>query len=531
MTDIEKSLKPLEELPADDVQRAEAALVSFMRAAHPGLDVRAGTALRDLLVRPNAILHANASAWVDTLRTDRLIGALGDAEEDARARAILSLFGIDVKEPPRASGQVKISVSRNRVYRVTDGTTLVASDDVEFYVVGDHLASDGEGLQPDGDGRWYFILPVEAAESTPRANLRKGDAISFASGFVDFVEGNAYADFKPYEPATGQSLADRVSAAISRNGMDTRAAVASLVRVNFDPLVRSVNTAGYGDTAQQRDKRNPAGVAQGGTADVYVRTSAAPVVDVLIREGVWNGEGYDIALAASDSPGFSVVRSVSDVSDASPVTGGPLGAAGGYGFSETRRAEGGWNHRMDNPVIDSAYTMYQTAVITTRNVPNTGATRLFKVEVYATPGIVAVQQFIDDRALLGDYLVRGAVPVFVGVKAAVRTKSQDPRLRSRLISAVTDYINQRSFTSRLSMSELTHVMHNNGADSVDVGPNTYSGPGLYGKVRYADGEIVPVQGNTLSIRDIEDPGRLVTTDTCVFMADEADININVVAHL
>lgn len=111
--------------------QAEAMVVSLLRDAMPNLDLRRGTVLRDLLVRPAATFYALEADRLAKAQATRSLETMATAPELATAEdvnAVLSNFAVTQRVGSKARGLARLSVAYSRAYTIDSGTVLATLD-------------------------------------------------------------------------------------------------------------------------------------------------------------------------------------------------------------------------------------------------------------------------------------------------------------------------------------------------------------------------------------------------------------------
>lgn len=524
----------LDDITQEQYNEAAAVLIDMMRTAYPKLDLRNGTALRDLLVNPDATI----SAWFtqqaleqrecSSLKLLQERSEAGEAVDASDVSAILSNFGMAASAGSRAQGKVRVSVSESRKYVVAEGFQFSTYDGITFVTTAEHTVSETPDSDEDqlyaGTAGYYFIIPVIAVDPGFNGNLRSGDALNPASSFYGFVSASAYADFSGgADMESISSLIARIPSSLSQRGLLTKYAVEGQLRQNFDsgdhPIV-AVSACGYGNPAQIRDRHNVLGIGVGGRVDVYVRNfTELPVSSSQVTFTRQSDGTYKASLSTGDFPGLYAVTGVNKAS----------GGLGSYGFSVAYSADvsGTWHDiSVDNSYIEAANTVWRNAVITLVDHDLTDDEESLQVTMICLPEIEALQDYVDApsvRNVGSDYIVRCPMICQVHVNALVRHPYGVAFDKDTARQAVCDYINTSGFIKRLSRSEIACVLQENGASSVPLGSSGM----LYGEVYDGAGNLTTFSGDSLDISSIATPSTLLTPDTCVFTCTPEDVEIEV----
>jgi hypothetical protein len=518
---------------------AERIVIDLLRSAYPTLDQRRGTVIRDTLVRPDAALTALSQERVERLR--RLI-SLSTMADDGTASVedinrILANFNMQRQDGAASTGVVRVKVNAARTYTIPSGFTLSALTGLLYRTQGltvvktDATESLGEiQLFTGTDNSYYFLLPVTADSVGSEFNIPQGTAMEPLSQLYGFVSAIAYTNFSDGHDAESiASAISRIPAAISHRGLTNRTAIEAQLRDRFNGTaiaLEAVSVLGYGDAGQLRDKHNVFGVAVGGRVDVYPRTFGLPVVRVLEKTGTRSAQGiYTFDIDVSEAPGYYAIRTITDKDSV---------ALSSYLYTETRSASGLDQTRHDiditDPVIETAYTVFQAATITVSGVPDNAATHVFKVELYCAPGLEAIQTYVDDpavRNIAADLLVRSPLVCLVTCTATLYYATHESLDLVDLQRKVAAYINSRSFVSRLTRSEIVSVLLAHGVKRVDLDS---AGLRLEGRIRDASGVWHTLTGDSLDLTSIQDANVLLVPETCVFAAEIQNIHLVGVAE-
>jgi hypothetical protein len=530
----------LNEVTQAQFDTAEAALISLVRAAYPSLDLRRGTVLRDMLIRPNAAIYGWNSDQLAELQTRMSLVNLAASTSVVPAdwaNDILANYGVTLNAGSAAIGLVKVIVNGARTYNLSTGFQLTTLSGLIYATTQNYTikisASTVTGeieLLPIGDGNYYFILPVTAAAVGTQYVITQGTALDDVTTLYGFVSAEAYVDFSGGTSAeTLPEALVRLPAAISYRALESRTSIEAKLRNAFE-VIRALGIQGYGDPAQLRDKHNPMGFAVGSRVDIYARTFMTPSTIVLTKTATQIGANtFQFTIGRTEAPGYYMIKSISETdSSVSPGSTG-VPTMGSYAFTEVREADGLQNtfHDIDptNGMIETAYSIYQKSTVIVTGVPVATNTHDFKVEVYVAPSLTELQTYVDDtniRNLEGDYIIRCPLMCLVELTAPVYYKAETPIDVEKMRTDVYNYINGRNFVGRLTRSELASILRDDGAVWVDLAPN---GMTLNGVIRDAAGTLIHLSGDALDIQTVYDSQKLVTVDTVVFAAELSSINI------
>ena len=551
------SLESVSTVTQTAYDQAEAAVIAILRFNAPNLDLRRGTVLRELIVRPVASFYAlNAAQNVQQQLTASLntLAANPALATPEAVDNILANFNITMQAGSVATGVVKVSVSSSQTYYIPSAFTLTTIDGLQFNVTQawtvtptpDSTLGNQLQLFAAADGlSFYFLLPMVANAVGTAYLIPAGTALDPTSSFDGYVSAAAYSTFTGgVDAETISTLIARLPAALSNRSLESRTSIEAMLRDptlgNFDAILQALDVQGMGSGAQLRDKHNPWGTSVGARVDIYARNFVTPTVITLGKMGTLVAANtYQITIAPADAPGFYAVRSITDIEaiDTASVDPASLPSLGSYAFTDVRTADsvavlaaGHDINLAENTAVEICGTAFQGAVLTVTGVPGTGASKQFKVELYSNPSLGAMQTYIDGlsvRSVKGDCLMRTPQICLVGVRANVVAAVGTALDLTAMTDALLAYINSRSFVSKLTASELLAVLHQYSILRVDMTQNTQTGFRMDGVVRDASGVVHTLTGNTLDISSIALPQALLTPDTCVFGSLAERINLTV----
>ena len=536
----------LDSITSEQVSDEARVLVDMLRTRFPRLDLRRGTALRDLLVDADAAVgamyreQAAEQLAASSLKELSEREAAGEPVDQADVDAAMSNFNMESVGGTKASGYVKVVVSTGDDHTVLAGVGFRNAEGMRFVTTRDVTASStGKDAyrQWSGSGtdRHWYVVPVEADEPGVAGNLKQGSALTPEIPLADFVSASAYKTFSggsDMEPL--QKTVSRIRQSLSARSLTTASAVEAELRDEFDstgnPIV-AVSLCGFGDAEQLRDKHNAFGVAVGGRVDAYIRNfTSIPVVQSIERDGelfaVSSDEKiakYVIPVSHADVPGMVSIRSVTDP-ESSSLSSFPYEVE--WGADSASRPWGWHDIDVSADPREVANTVWRDAVVTVEAPydPSNEA-RSFVVEVVVLPDAARIQSYMDDglvRNVASDFVARCPMIVNVSVSAVVRhgrdVSIDDDEAKTR----ICDYVNSLGFVGRLTRSEISSILIGMGATSVDLYDENVM---LHGYVYDALGTRHDLSGDALDMDLITDPKAMLTKRTCVFVVEPSSISI------
>lgn len=545
----------LNDVSQEDFDAAEAVIIQLLRESAPSLDLRRGTAIRDLLVRPAAQFHALNDTRITELRASQSLEVMSENPDDIDelvADGILSNLAYERQTGSKATASVQFNVDSRQEYFIGAGYHVKDANDREYQTTQDWTVRVGAVTDPtrevqlivvsEADDEYFFVLPLEAEEEGTAYDLQEDEALTPVSqrlpGVVSITTYTSFTGGTDQESVT--DAIDNLENSLSHRAFESQASINAKLRDNFSD-VYAVSAVGYGNAAQLRDKHNLFGVSAGNKVDIYVRTYWAPNSILLNKTGSKVSDGiYTFDLTPDDAAGFSRIRSIIPIGTTTEGVILPqLPGIGSLTYTVARSATGLTNtfhdFGSDNTAVETAFSVWQRGSITVMDVPafldDNGAVVypdevVFKVEVYTPPSLTSMQEYVDDptvRNQEADQVVRGAVPCFVSVQGAVFRRQSASIDLDAMTDAVADLINRKDFGESLPVSQVTAVLHQFDIVRVALDDQSSEGLKLTGEIVAADESVITLSSDVLDIGTASQPELLVSPSTTVFTVDRRNV--------
>lgn len=544
----------LENIDQEAFDAAEAVILQLLRENAPELDLRRGTALRDLLVRPAAQFHALNDTRIEALRASQSLEVMQNNPESINetiADSILSNLAYERQTGSKSSGSTKFSVSESKEYFIGSGYQVRDSNERVYQTTQDWTVRVGTVnnaatevpliVVSEENDEYFFVLPMEALEDGTQYDVQEGQAFSAVSqSIAGVVSIEAYTSFTggTNEESVTEAIAN-LENALSHRAFESQTSINAKLRENFSDIY-AVSAVGYANAAQLRDKHNIMGVAAGNKVDIYVRSYRAPNAELLSKTGTKVSDGvYTFDITPEDAAGFFRIRAITPIGTTTDGVILPqLPGIGSLEYTLQREATGlnetYHDFGTDNTAVETAFSIWQNGVVTVVNVPAflEGSTPVypeevtFRVELYTPPSLTEMQNYVDNplvRNQEADQVVRGAVPCFVTVEATIFRRQSASVDLDAMTNDIADLINGKDFNDTLPVSQVTAVMHQYDIVRVALDDKSTQGLRLTGEIVAADDSVITLRGDVLNVTTVEEPELLVAADTTVFTVDRRNI--------
>lgn len=538
-------IQNLSELDAAKVAQMQATLTQLMQERHPEVELTRG-AFHDLVLYFNSVLNAAVKENIDrVLQSNSLLSITQNPAlaEPELVDAVLSNYNITRGEGVAAGGEATVILLQPETTTVyasvrfeADGVQFVPTQNFTILPPGESITGPGDvQMIAVGDGTYAANIVVVAENTGVEGNIKRGTTLT-----PDFPPNNtaavyAASDFvNGAEPPTNEEYIAKLKDGLAAKTIGGRASYAALLRSpEAFPAIRHISVVGFGSPEQRRDQHSLFPISGGGRVDVYLQAYAEYQEQEHLLQATYIqdsdaelGTIWQIEVNKNVAPGFYEILRVARPDD--------TGATGYEVLLETR----GFDFDDEDFVPDiigreeGAYTKYQNAVIRFLD-PNPRdpalvplqSKALYNVRFSVMPLIKQAQDFLgnrDNRSRAADILVRAAVPCFTSLSFTIRkdAASSMPDLnaiRRALVAAIADV----GFSGQLHSSLISGVVHRYLTGKQALGPID-----MFGRILRPDGQNTFIRDNTiLTIPD--DPTRLITGNTTVFLVNEDDIAISV----
>lgn len=471
------------ELSADDVQQAEVFAQQYLESKFPTVDFRQGTGVRDLVIRPNAMLIALVRKYTETYFDNATLANVTESTPAEVVDNILSNFFVT-----RNSGS--FATVRSRLYflfqnGIPSNVSLPTSaffspDNTHMFFPsapvfaqplkdGDTPISGMTYLQYDSSEElWYFDADMSSQTSDEAFNdFKDNDLLYFTLFNPYFVKGKIlYQDTPAVRQETNLEMVDRSYNSISTRNLINDPSITSRLYDVFNYLQR-IKVVGMGDPDMWRDYVQVEGVFEnlqtekldkfrihiGGTVDIYADTPFR----TSVVQYTTNAAGV-IELTGGI---FDIERStLSGGVDADQI---PQTATAAISYPNTTVYT---DHVPLVPQKDFGLSAKQIVHIDFGlDYPNQTAS--FVVRKFT--GLEDIQSFLEDqqsRVVCANQLVRAFEPILVNVEAKGYEQSYSAAQISTARKAIEDYFNQTPVNGTIYVSEIYKLIGDAGLTSI-----------------------------------------------------------------
>lgn len=442
------SILPNIELTSSDIAEAEIFAQQYLQALYPDLDLREGTAIRDLAIRPAATLIALVNKGIEFHFEDNTIAGVTDATDQDKVDAIMSNLFLERNEGTRAKVSARMYFSRPKSVTIPVGTTFSTDDVVKFRPDRTYVFSAGQMTKDEDSNEYYVDVFLESTGEGSEYNIESGSLLYFTNFDTFFLRGEiSYLKESSTPKETNSEFIARANTAISTRNLINTPSIASKLQAEFNYISRVV-AAGHGHADMIRDMKDilgPSGysttVHLGGKTDVHC---AVPLLKDIEQFVV----GSDGTIRLSGA--YLDVRPTA-------INGGPLENTIGTMVPYSLKVgtySGGKPAEYED---DLGFSSKQEMVITYGRFY---AGQVVSFETWKFQGVDSIQSYVDspsNRVTCSDMLVR-AMPVYQ-MDVKIKTYDQVLPLAADIRPVVESYLRNIPAGEALNMSDLISALY------------------------------------------------------------------------
>lgn len=298
---------------ATEIQQAEILATQVLSAKFENLDLRPGTGIYDLVIRPNATLLAMLNKLATFYFSQNTIAKVDNTTSTELVDSLMSNWFLYRNLGSKATINVRLFFARNKNISLTTNTYFSTDGTLKFFPISS-LTIPASSLTLDTfQNEWYYDLELIAESEGTTYNLSSGSLLYFSNFDPYFLHAEInYLSSEAGNVETNLTFLARAKNAISTRNLINNPSIVSNVQANY-PAIANVLPIGFGDAEMIRDQISGIvpGIAQpilthvGGCVDVYCRTNLTTHILQLTTDslGIVNIPGATIDVSRSSVSG------------------------------------------------------------------------------------------------------------------------------------------------------------------------------------------------------------------------------------
>jgi hypothetical protein len=314
-----------------DIVEAELLAQQILQAKFTDLDLREGTGIRDLVIRPSAFLLALCKKGFDYYFSQNTLSGIDDTSDTEIVDNILGNLFLTRSLGTQAVINARLYFARQKSITLTTSTSFSTEGSLLFFpAISSTYPSTAMQLDSYAN-EWYIDIDLLASQTGTSYNIGSGSLLYFSNFDPYFLHAEInYLSQSSTAAETNTKFISRAGSAISTRNLVNKPSTESNLKANFNYLSRILVTSA-GDAEIYRDQVEVTGnVGVGVNASAMVLTDSNLKIQVtLAAHGFVVGQLLNITESSGGSPLVLKRVAVSNVIDASnfkillPITVAP----------------------------------------------------------------------------------------------------------------------------------------------------------------------------------------------------------------
>ena len=276
------SVIPGIQVSASDILQAELLLSQTLLAQDPTLDVRSGTAIRDLAIRPNATLLATINKALVYYWTQNSLVNVDDNTPSVFVDKILQNFFMTRFVGTKTVIAAKLYFAKQVSVSLTTDMFFSVDNTYKYFPLTSATYGAAQMVLDVSLNQYYLTVDLQAENTGTSYNISSGSLIYFTNFSAYFLHAEVgYLKSLSEDRETNTQFINRAQSTISTRNLINSPSIESNLRSNFS-IVTGVVSVGMGDAKMVRDKvlvtppsiGTPVWIHMGGATDIYVRVPA-----------------------------------------------------------------------------------------------------------------------------------------------------------------------------------------------------------------------------------------------------------------
>lgn len=236
-----------------EIIEAELLAKQVLEGKFPDLDLREGTGLRDLVLRPTAYAFALLRKANDYYFAQNTLQGVNDDTPTETVDDILSNWFLERNTGTYAVISARLYFARQKNVTVTTDISFSPDNNLQFFPEEGRVYGSDALSYDSYSNEWYLDVFLRAASPGSEYNIAEGSLLYFTSFDPYFLRGEINYLAEESTPAeTNSQFISRAATAVSTRNLINTPSIESRIREVFSYVTRVV-TAGGGDPDMIRD--------------------------------------------------------------------------------------------------------------------------------------------------------------------------------------------------------------------------------------------------------------------------------------
>lgn len=238
---------------SDEILEAELLAKQILEAEFPDLDLREGTGLRDLVLRPNSFVLALCRKAMDYYFVQNTIKGVNDSTPTELVDDILSNWFISRHTGTRAVINARLYFARQKNVTLTTDLYFSTNNSLLFYPMQTQVIPSASMNYDSYQNEYYIDVDLIAAEAGTSYNLGQGSLLYFTNFDPYFLHAEInYLSNASTDAEKNSEFIKRAETAISTRNLINVPSITSRLQEEFNYLKR-IESVGMGRQEMIRD--------------------------------------------------------------------------------------------------------------------------------------------------------------------------------------------------------------------------------------------------------------------------------------
>lgn len=265
-----------------DVLEAELLAKQILEAQFPDIDLREGTAIRDLVLRPSAFILSLCKKGFDYYFSQNTLSNIDNNSSTEVVDGLLGNLFLSRNLGSQAVINARLYFAREKAVSVTTSTSFSTDGSLLFFPPVS-VTYPSTSLQYDSyHAEWYLDIDLVAAETGSQYNISSGSLLYFSNFDPMFLRAEInYLSQASIDAETNLEFIDRAASAISTRNLINKPSIENKIKQQFNYVSRLL-TIGAGDMEMLRDQVEVTGfVSPGVTGSSMALSDANTKLEVV----------------------------------------------------------------------------------------------------------------------------------------------------------------------------------------------------------------------------------------------------------
>jgi hypothetical protein len=298
---------------SQDILEAELLAKQILEAKYPTLDLREGTGLRDLLIRPLAVFAALTRNGLDYIFTQNRLSDVDDATPPDLVDSILSNWFLTRKIGTKSVISARLYFSRKKNVSISTDIYFSTDSTLKYYPT-ESTTYSAEGLVFDSFSNEYYVdVDLAAEKEGSTYNIGSGSLLYFSNFDPYFLRAEInYLKEASIESESNTQFISRAKTAISTRNLINEPSIDSNLKEAFNYIKRLVSV-GMGDVNMIRDKIKAV------FPDLAPRTATSLTSASTLATVTLANHGYNVnqlvSISGANPDSYNGLKAIAFVSD------------------------------------------------------------------------------------------------------------------------------------------------------------------------------------------------------------------------